>query len=162
MAIIRAFCQLKFWNFFNFVYQYRVIVRTSELRTLRGAILEDDVPSASRHGGTRGLPHKDVLEAVTPELQISALKVGQPGEKVQEQLIKLDEQGISSTYKVGIMYCQTGQSSEEEMYNNEHAGPNFDKFLAKDKEKRIFFQSKMKNSRVEKITGIKCREETHF
>lgn len=25
---------------------------------------------------------------------------------------------ISSTYKVGIMYCRAGQSSEEEMYNN--------------------------------------------
>jgi hypothetical protein len=81
-------------------------VRTSELRTLRGAILEGDVPSASRHGGSRGLPHKDVLEAVSPELQMSALRLAQTGEKVQEQLLKLDEQGISTTYKVGILYCK--------------------------------------------------------
>ncbi len=27
------------------------------------------------------------------------------------------------------MYCQTGQSSEEEMYNNEAAGPALEEFL---------------------------------
>jgi hypothetical protein len=33
-------------------------------------------------------------------------------------------------HKVGILYCKTGQSSEEEMYNNEEAGPAFEEFLA--------------------------------
>lgn len=31
--------------------------------------------------------------------------------------------------KVGIMYCRAGQSTEEEMYNNESAGPAFEEFL---------------------------------
>lgn len=31
--------------------------------------------------------------------------------------------------KVGIMYCKAGQSTEEEMYNNEAAGPAFEEFL---------------------------------
>lgn len=31
--------------------------------------------------------------------------------------------------KVGIMYCKAGQSTEEEMYNNESAGPAFEEFL---------------------------------
>lgn len=31
--------------------------------------------------------------------------------------------------KVGVMYCRAGQSTEEDMYNNESAGPAFDEFL---------------------------------
>lgn len=27
------------------------------------------------------------------------------------------------------MYCRAGQSTEEDMYNNESAGPEFDEFL---------------------------------
>uniref|UniRef100_A0A8B9UQN6 Signal induced proliferation associated 1 like 3 n=1 Tax=Anas zonorhyncha TaxID=75864 RepID=A0A8B9UQN6_9AVES len=33
-------------------------------------------------------------------------------------------------HKVGILYCKAGQSSEEEMYNNEDAGPAFEEFLS--------------------------------
>lgn len=33
-------------------------------------------------------------------------------------------------HKVGILYCRAGQSSEEEMYNNEDAGPAFEEFLS--------------------------------
>jgi len=29
----------------------------------------------------------------------------------------------------GVMYCRNGQSTEEEMYNNEEAGPAFNEFL---------------------------------
>lgn len=36
---------------------------------------------------------------------------------------------LSFQLKVGIMYCQAGQSSEEEMYNNEAAGPALEEFL---------------------------------
>lgn len=31
---------------------------------------------------------------------------------------------------MGILYCKAGQSSEEEMYNNEAAGPALDEFLS--------------------------------
>lgn len=36
---------------------------------------------------------------------------------------------LSYQLKVGIMYCKSGQSTEEEMYNNESAGPAFEEFL---------------------------------
>lgn len=36
---------------------------------------------------------------------------------------------LSYQLKVGIMYCKSGQSTEEEMYNNESAGPGFEEFL---------------------------------
>ncbi|KAM6176617.1 signal-induced proliferation-associated 1-like protein 2 isoform 2-T2 [Erethizon dorsatum] len=110
-------------------FNYRVAFRTSELTTLRGAILEDAVPSTARHGTTRGLPLKEVLEYVIPELSIQCLRQASSSPKVPEQLLKLDEQGLSFQHKIGILYCKAGQSTEEEMYNNETAGPAFEEFL---------------------------------
>ncbi|XP_077342357.1 signal-induced proliferation-associated 1-like protein 2 isoform X1 [Lithobates pipiens] len=108
---------------------YRIAFRTSELTTLRGAVLEDAVPSTARHGSARGLPHKEVLEYVIPELNVQCLRQALNSPKVPEQLLKLDEQGLSFQHKVGILYCKAGQSTEEEMYNNETAGPAFEEFL---------------------------------
>ncbi|XP_064359158.1 signal-induced proliferation-associated 1-like protein 3 isoform X2 [Dromaius novaehollandiae] len=111
-------------------YQYRIIFRTSELVTLRGSILEDATPTATKHGTVRGLPLKDALEYVIPELNIHCLRLAMSTPKVTEQLLKLDEQGLCRKHKVGILYCKAGQSSEEEMYNNEEAGPAFEEFLS--------------------------------
>ncbi|KAM5236715.1 signal-induced proliferation-associated 1-like protein 3 [Ctenodactylus gundi] len=111
-------------------YQYRIIFRTRELTTLRGSILEDATPTATKHGTGRGLPLKDALEYVIPELNIHCLRLALSTPKVTEQLLKLDEQGLCRKHKVGILYCKAGQSSEEEMYNNEEAGPAFEEFLA--------------------------------
>uniref|UniRef100_A0A3Q3GWH9 Signal-induced proliferation-associated 1 like 1 n=1 Tax=Kryptolebias marmoratus TaxID=37003 RepID=A0A3Q3GWH9_KRYMA len=110
-------------------YNYRVIFRTSELNTLRGSILEDAVPSTSKHGLARGLPLKEVLEYLLPELNVHCLRLALNTPKVTDQLMKLDEQGLSFQRKVGVMYCMAGQSSEEEMYNNEAAGPALEEFL---------------------------------
>ncbi|XP_078726371.1 signal-induced proliferation-associated 1-like protein 1 isoform X3 [Lampetra fluviatilis] len=110
-------------------YNYRIIVRTSALTTLRGSLLEDTVPSCSKTGTVRGLPLRDVLEYAVPELHVSCLRLGQNTPRVTDQLLCLDEQGLSTHHKLGIMYCKAGQSTEEEMYNNENAGPAFDEFL---------------------------------
>ncbi|XP_078398088.1 signal-induced proliferation-associated 1-like protein 2 isoform X3 [Cetorhinus maximus] len=110
-------------------YNYRIAFRTSELFTLRGAVLEDAVPSTARHGTARGLPMKEVLEYVIPEVNIQCLRVASNSPKVLEQLLKLDEQGLSFQHKVGVLYCKAGQSTEEEMYNNETGGPVFEEFL---------------------------------
>ncbi|KAM8817830.1 signal-induced proliferation-associated 1-like protein 2 isoform 1-T1 [Rhynchonycteris naso] len=110
-------------------FNYRVAFRTSELTTLRGAILEDAIPSTARHGTARGLPLKEVLECVIPELGIQCLRQAANSPRVPEQLLKLDEQGLSFQHKIGILYCKAGQSTEEEMYNNETAGPAFEEFL---------------------------------
>ncbi|XP_059547802.1 signal-induced proliferation-associated 1-like protein 1 isoform X13 [Myotis daubentonii] len=110
-------------------YNYRIIFRTSELMTLRGSVLEDAIPSTAKHSTARGLPLKEVLEHVIPELSIQCLRLAFNTPKVTEQLMKLDEQGLNYQQKVGIMYCKAGQSTEEEMYNNESAGPAFEEFL---------------------------------
>ncbi|XP_031696261.1 signal-induced proliferation-associated 1-like protein 2 isoform X3 [Anarrhichthys ocellatus] len=110
-------------------HNYRVTFRTSQLTTLRGAILEDAIPSTARHGTARGLPLKEVLEYVIPEINIQCLRLSLNSPKVPEQLLKLDEQGLSFQHKVGVLYCKAGQSTEEEMYNNESAGPALEEFL---------------------------------
>lgn len=69
-------------------------VSLPQLTTLRGAILEDAVPSTARHGTARGLPLKEVLEYVIPELSIQCLRQAANSPKVPEQLLKLDEQGV--------------------------------------------------------------------
>ncbi|KAM6202809.1 signal-induced proliferation-associated 1-like protein 1 isoform 2-T2 [Rhynchocyon petersi] len=110
-------------------YSYRIIFRTSELMTLRGSVLEDAIPSTAKHSTARGLPLKEVLEHVIPELNVQCLRLAFNTPKVTEQLMKLDEQGLNYQQKVGIMYCKAGQSTEEEMYNNESASPAFEEFL---------------------------------
>ena len=60
---------------------------------------------------------------------LDSLRLGVASPQTEEQLLKLDEQGLSNHYKVGIMYCRAGQGTEEEMYNNEDAGPAFQEFL---------------------------------
>nr|CAB3266077.1 signal-induced proliferation-associated 1-like protein 1 [Phallusia mammillata] len=112
-------------------YQYRVIIRTSELCTLRGSILEEAIhQNATKHGSGKGLPPKEVLEYVCPEVNLSCLKVAQATPKCHEQLVKVDEQNVYKSYKIGVLYCRAGQTTEEEMYNNEHASPAFEEFLA--------------------------------
>ncbi|XP_074037601.1 signal-induced proliferation-associated 1-like protein 2 isoform X3 [Leptinotarsa decemlineata] len=110
-------------------YQYRLVIRTSELQTLRGAVLEDAIPNIKTSNNPKTLNTKEVLEYVAPEIQLSCLKLGVHNQQVIDQILKLDEQGLTNHYKVGIMYCKAGQNTEEEMYNNEEAGPAFLEFL---------------------------------
>ncbi|XP_066507957.1 signal-induced proliferation-associated protein 1 isoform X2 [Hoplias malabaricus] len=110
-------------------YNYRIIFRTTELKTLRGSILEESVPSAARHTTPRGLSPKRLLEFILPDLNLHCLRLASTSPKVRDTLLKLDEQGLNFQRKVGVMYCRAGQSSEEDMYNNESAGTAFHEFL---------------------------------
>ncbi|CAM9229712.1 unnamed protein product, partial [Lampetra planeri] len=91
-------------------YNYRIIFRTTEMKTLRGSILEESVPSAARHTTPRGLSPKRLLEFIMPELNLHCLRLASNSPKVRDTLLKLDEQG-------------------EDMYNNESSGPAFEEFL---------------------------------
>ncbi|XP_012876352.1 PREDICTED: signal-induced proliferation-associated protein 1 [Dipodomys ordii] len=107
------------------VHSYRVIVRTTQLRTLRGTISEDALPP----GPPKGLSPRKLLEHVAPRLSPTCLRLGSASPKVPRTLLTLDEQVLSFQRKVGILYCRAGQSSEEEMYNNQEAGAAFMQFL---------------------------------
>lgn len=106
-------------------HSYRVIVRTTQLRTLRGTISEDALPP----GPPRGLSPRKLLEYVAPRLSPTCLRLGSASPKVPRTLLTLDEQVLSFQRKVGILYCRAGQGSEEEMYNNQEAGAAFTQFL---------------------------------
>lgn len=114
----------------NKKYQYRIIFRTCELYALRISVLENSIPSTSRHGSNRMLPLKDVLEYCFPDINLSCLRHGLTGPKVSEQLLKLDEQQLTLKYKIGLIYCKSGQKTEEEMYNNEKGGSEFLEFCS--------------------------------
>ncbi|KAL1121932.1 hypothetical protein AAG570_003340 [Ranatra chinensis] len=111
------------------MFRYRVVIRTSELLTLRGSVLEDAIPNLKTTSSSKSMNTKEVLEYVAPEIQLSCLKLGIGGCSTEEALLKLDEQGLSRQYKVGVMYCRAGQSTEEQMYNNQEAGPALTEFL---------------------------------
>ncbi|XP_050543040.1 signal-induced proliferation-associated 1-like protein 1 [Daktulosphaira vitifoliae] len=111
------------------LFRYRIIIRTSELQTLRGSILEDAIPSIKPSNSSKHINTKEVLEYVVPEIPLPCLRLGGTTNRVEELLLGLDEQGISHTYKVGVMYCRAGQYTEEHMYNNEEAGLAFYQFM---------------------------------
>lgn len=106
-------------------YHYRIIIRTSELAALRGSVYENCIPNLTPRTST-----KEVLEYLLAksDIPLNKLRLGTP--QAQEQLLKLDEHKLTKNYKVGVLYCKAGQSTEEEFYNNEHSGPLFDEFLS--------------------------------
>ena len=81
-------------------YQYRVVVRTTEvclgercitllhvslsqLLTLRGTILEEAIPSSGKVGSNKGLPPKEVIDyVVQSDIQTSMLKLARQDDKV--------------------------------------------------------------------------------
>lgn len=66
------------------------------MKTLRGSILEESVPSAARHTTPRGLSPKRLLEFIMPELNLHCLRLASNSPKVRDTLLKLDEQGVST------------------------------------------------------------------
>uniref|UniRef100_A0A8V0X346 Signal-induced proliferation-associated 1 n=1 Tax=Gallus gallus TaxID=9031 RepID=A0A8V0X346_CHICK len=110
---------------------HRVIVRTGQLRALRASVLEEALPPHVRPPGSRGgVPPRRLLELLLPGGGAQVLRLADPSPTVPDTLLKVDEQGVCLQRKVGVLYCRGGQSSEEEMYNNESAEPPFQEFLA--------------------------------
>ena len=62
-----------------------------------------------------------------PELDLSQLR--RTDEETKSLLLKLDEKAEQEQLKVGILFCKAGQSTEEEMYNNEKSSDLFNTFL---------------------------------
>jgi hypothetical protein len=69
-----------------------------QLSTIRGSVLEEVIPSSSRLSSNRGLPVKDILDFTAPEINLSCLRLATSGAKTCEELMKLDEQGVSKIF----------------------------------------------------------------
>lgn len=76
-----------------------------QMKTLRGSILEESVPSAARHTTPRGLSPKRLLEFIMPELNLHCLRLASNSPKVRDTLLKLDEQGVSKAASADAKYC---------------------------------------------------------
>lgn len=44
--------------------------------------------------------------------------------KIEEMLMKVDEQPLYARYKIGVILCRKDQSTEEQMYNNGEREPD--------------------------------------
>lgn len=76
-----------------------------QMKTLRGSILEESVPSAARHTTPRGLSPKRLLEFIMPELNLHCLRLASNSPKVRDTLLKLDEQGVSKAMSANMKDC---------------------------------------------------------
>ena len=104
------------------VYIYRIIVRTASLMVLKGSILEELVPLGRN---SYVVSQRDVLMHLLPEININNLRKLTP-DGSPNLLINLDSKSEQTGLKIGVLLCKAGQSTEEEMYNNQHSTPLFD------------------------------------
>lgn len=59
-------------------------------------IIEDALPAATKMASSsRGLPAKDIIDYVVPEISLSCLKQATNDEKTKDEILNLDEQGVS-------------------------------------------------------------------
>uniref|UniRef100_A0A8C0D0D6 Signal-induced proliferation-associated 1 n=1 Tax=Balaenoptera musculus TaxID=9771 RepID=A0A8C0D0D6_BALMU len=79
------------------LHSYRIIVRTTQLRTLRGTISEDALPP----GPPRGLSPRKLLEHVASRLSPTCLRLGSASPKVPRTLLTLDEQVLLRKRHIG-------------------------------------------------------------
>ncbi|KAI6186580.1 hypothetical protein M3Y98_00148100 [Aphelenchoides besseyi] len=107
---------------------YRLIIRISDVSVMRVAVPEEALPDVAPDKSSRSLM-RELLELVCPQVHFGCLRPALPGQKVEDMLLKIDEQPIYTRYKVGVLYCRAGQSTEEQMYNNEHSSPALEEFL---------------------------------
>jgi hypothetical protein len=50
-------------------------------------------------------------------------------EKIQKEFLTMEEQEGAVNFKFGVLYAQTGQTTDNEMYGNEHGSKRFSSFL---------------------------------
>ncbi|XP_065321542.1 uncharacterized protein LOC135928988 isoform X3 [Gordionus sp. m RMFG-2023] len=111
------------------MFNYYIIMRTNQLCSIKGSVAEEIIPTNNKQCI---VSHKDVIEYVCPFININCLKLWDyviNSAKIEEKLIRFDEQLIKRNYKIGVLYCKSGQTTEEEMYNNETTSSYFEQFL---------------------------------
>lgn len=104
------------------------LIRTL-LRTKKG----DDRKCIQEKLFTKGSKSKasvnQIMKAIAPGYSRSKVQLIKPS-SVVEDLITFEEKQMVHAYKFGVLYCQEGQTREEEMFSNENGSADFDEFLA--------------------------------
>lgn len=84
---------------------------------MRVAVPDEALPEVNQERSNRTLM-RELLELVGPQIHFGCLRPALITPKVEELLLKIDEQPIYTRYKVGVLYCSSNQATEEQMYNN--------------------------------------------
>ncbi|KNC50307.1 GTPase activating protein Rap1-GAP [Thecamonas trahens ATCC 50062] len=71
-----------------------------------------------------------LLKAFVPELVREAPMVSVKPKLVQPELVYIEEQLRTTTYKFGVLLCKEGQSDEADMLTNAGGSADFEEFLA--------------------------------
>ncbi|TPX33562.1 hypothetical protein SeMB42_g07447 [Synchytrium endobioticum] len=105
---------------------FRAIMRSKALSDTRLTIPVSEIPQSAiiRNKGTL----KAALSMLHPHIQVGKLKRLQ-FDGLAKKLIALDELQLVKRYKFGVLFCRGGQTTEEEMYNNEMGSDSFNEFL---------------------------------
>lgn len=48
---------------------------------------------------------------------------------IEQELLKVDETFVKNRHKVGVVHVKAGQTTEEEIFSNQHGAGPFDEFL---------------------------------
>jgi len=108
---------------------YQAIVRIKDVPEI--IILIPSVTVRSQAKLRSSTSWKAVLQAIHPEINVNSVcKIKEKDKVFQKKLIDLDEFQCVSKFKFGVLYAKAGQTSEEEMFNNENGSPAFDEFLS--------------------------------
>ncbi|KAI9140446.1 hypothetical protein BKA69DRAFT_1125704 [Paraphysoderma sedebokerense] len=106
--------------------RFRIIIRQKDSIDQRMDILESSIKNQVKPKGK--LSRKSVLQYVSPSINITKL-VKVKTTRIEKDILKLDELRLCYQYKIGLLYCKAGQTTEEEYFGNEHGSPAFTKFM---------------------------------
>jgi len=107
---------------------YQAIVRIKDTQEI--IVLIPSITIRSQVKIRSSISWKSVLQAIHPEINVNNVsKIKEKDKSFQKRLMDLDEFQCVSKYKFGILYAKDGQTTEEQMFNNEKGSPAFDEFL---------------------------------
>jgi len=108
---------------------YQAIVRIKDLPEI--IVLIPSVTVRSQAKLRSSTSWKSVLQSIHPEINVNSVcKIKEKDKTFQKRLIDLDEFQCVHKFKFGILYAKEGQTSEEEMFNNEKGSRAFYEFLS--------------------------------
>ncbi|GAA51454.1 signal-induced proliferation-associated 1-like protein 1 [Clonorchis sinensis] len=71
-----------------------------------------------------------ILSFVTEnQVILSDIRLAEPTQALHDLIVKLDELELIEKHKFGVVLCKAGQSTENEVYNNQDSTPAFEHFL---------------------------------